>query len=204
MQLGSAVSYNAKTMAFATRHILDKMDIIYTREGDFSTYSRFVVVMPLMDKMAYTYVFHIHHPKELELRFYDAKPGHSGIMTYMEFRRYEDENWELAKDILRHLLAFFDRAPWKFTTGQRLMHGYFIPEFWQAKRFWKRFNALTLTPEEKEELKIVPSKEEMAKMGAEEEPLVRKVGRKGSPVSKGGEEKDEGGGEKEKDGETTE
>ena len=149
MDWKSAVSYNARSMTKATREVLDQLDVVYTRDSTYTAYSRFMVVMPLPEKLAYTFIFKIHHPNEFSIQYYDAKPSHSGYLTFMEIKNYQQEDVSLIKEILKRLVAYFERPPWKFTRGQRLMHGYFIPEFRKAKKAWALFDCLYLTEEEK-------------------------------------------------------
>jgi hypothetical protein len=35
------------------------------------------------------------------------------------------------------------REPWKFTKGQRLMHGALMPEFRKAKKAWEKIGVKT-------------------------------------------------------------
>ena len=150
MKWSSPVSYLAKPLTQATRYILDHLDLVYTRDSSHTAYSRFVVVIPLPEKLSYTYVFNIHHPHEFSIRYYDTKPGHSGIMSFMEIRDYDEKDLTIITEILKGLLASFQRPPWKFTFGMRLQHGLLLPEFWQSKKAWAGFDCLTLPDEERE------------------------------------------------------
>jgi len=172
MNWESPVSYTAKSMTRATRQILDELDVIYTRDSSYSSYSRFMVVMPLPDKLAYTYVFKLHHPHEFTIRYYDTKPGHSGVMPFMRIEGYEGKDREFITGILKRLLACFERPPWKFTTGMRLRHGYLLPEYRRARKAWASFDGLTLSDEEREkfreEMRESQDGEEDGSVGSEE------------------------------------
>lgn len=154
MKWESPISYNAKSMTRATRQILDQLDVIYTRDSTHTSYSRFMVVMPLPEKLAYTYLFQFHHPHEFSIHYYDTKPAHSGIMSFMKINNYKEKDIGFIQGVLKRLLAYFERPPWKFTFGMRLMHGCLLPEFRRAKKAWMVFDCLTLTDEEQEKFNV--------------------------------------------------
>ncbi|MDG6220749.1 MAG: hypothetical protein QCI38_04790 [Candidatus Thermoplasmatota archaeon] len=131
----SPVSYNAQHMAMLVRMVMDKIGWEYERETGEKVYDRIMVVMPLM-RFAHVYRFVVNKPVEITIDTYDTRPTHSSYIPWMAIEEMEPGDIPKVRELLDGMLAELERPPWIFTPRQRLNHGYFMPEFKQARRAW--------------------------------------------------------------------
>jgi hypothetical protein len=59
-------------------------------------------------------------------------------MPYIEIDSVNNENIKDIQKMLKLMVKKLPREPWKFTKGQRLMHGAIMPEFRRAKKAWEK------------------------------------------------------------------
>ncbi len=132
----SPVSFNSRSMAKVTEECLQELAYKFEREDGRRHYTRFMMVMPL-PQMAYVFRFVLTSPCNVEIEYYDTRPTHASTITYMEIKGLTEGNIGHVKRLLFKVVEKLPREPWKFTIGQRLQHGYFMPEFRRAKKAWE-------------------------------------------------------------------
>lgn len=133
----SPVSFGAEGLAKLLREILEELDYEFKRDKVEKYYDKVYVVVPLF-RWAYAFRFIIKKPSEFVVDVYDTQPTHSSVMPYVEIDSVNDKNIEDIQKMLQLVVEKLPREPWKFTRGQRLMHGALMPEFRKAKKAWEK------------------------------------------------------------------
>ncbi len=133
----SPVSFGSESLAKLMREILDELEYKFKRDKVEKFYDKFYVIMPMF-RFAYSFRFIVEKPSKFIVDMYDTQPTHSSVMPIMEIEFVTDENIVDIRTMLKLLVEKLPREPWKFTMGQRLMHGAIMPEFRKAKKAWER------------------------------------------------------------------
>ena len=133
----SPISFSAESLAKVLREILEELDYGFKRDKVEKYYDKVYVVVPLF-RFAYAFRFIIEKPSKFTIDLYDTQPTHSSVMTYIEIDSVNQENIKDIQKILKLMVKKLPREPWKFTKGQRLMHGAMMPEFRRAKKAWEK------------------------------------------------------------------
>ncbi|UCE74706.1 MAG: hypothetical protein JSV56_03120 [Methanomassiliicoccales archaeon] len=133
----SPISYSSEGLAKLLREILEELDYKFQRDKVEKFYDKFYVIIPLF-RFAYAFRFIITEPSEFIVDVYDTQPTHSSVMPYIEIDSVNDENIEDIQKMLTLMVEKMPREPWKFTKGQRLMHGALMPEFRKARKAWEK------------------------------------------------------------------
>ena len=135
----SAISYEAKVFATMVRESLEKLEYVFVRDVTTKTYSRFVVMIPMMGG-AHVFRYTVEYPSRFVIQCYDTYPGtKTGLMPFLEIEPVDDRNRGDIHRLLEEVVTRCDRRPWEFTTGQRLMVGYHLPEFSRSRKAWTEF-----------------------------------------------------------------
>lgn len=100
-------------------------------------YDKIYMMVPLF-RFAYAFRFIIKKPSEFTVDLYDTQPTHSSVIPYIEIDSVSDENIEDIQKMLKLMVKKLPREPWRFTLGQRIMHGAIMPEFRKAKKAWEK------------------------------------------------------------------
>jgi hypothetical protein len=137
----SPISFSSEGLAKLLREILKELDFKFKRDKVEKHYDRFFVVMPML-RFAYSFRFIVEEPSEFTVDLYDTQPTHSSVMPFIEIDSVTNENIEDIRKILNLMVEKLPREPWKFTKGQRIMHGALMPEFRKAKSAWKKIGVL--------------------------------------------------------------
>lgn len=133
----SPISFSSEGVAKVIREVLVELDYTFKRDRVQKYYDKTFVVVPMF-RFAYAFRFVIKKPSEFTLDVYDTQPTHSSIIPYMEIDTVNNENFEDIRRMLALLTKKLPREPWKFTVGQRLMHGAIMPEFRRARKAWEK------------------------------------------------------------------
>ena len=135
----SAISYEAKVFAANVRESLEKLEYVFVRDVTTKSYSRFVVMIPMMGG-AHVFRYTVEYPSRFVIQCYDTYPStKAGLMPFLEIEPVNDKNKGNIRRLLDEVVSRFNRLPWEFTTGQRLMVGYHLPEFSRSRRAWAEF-----------------------------------------------------------------
>jgi hypothetical protein len=135
----SPVSYEAKECARLIRESLERLKYIFVRDLTSKTYSRFVVMIPMMGG-AQVFRYTVEYPAKFVIQCYDTYPGtKAGLMPFLEVENVNPQNEKAIELLLRDIVKDLERPPWSFTKGQRLLVGFLLPEFRQARKAWKEF-----------------------------------------------------------------
>ena len=135
----SAVSYEAKEFAKIIRESLEKLEYVFTRDLTTTTYSRFVVMIPMMGG-AQVFRYTVEYPVKFVIQCYDTYPGtKAGLMPFAEIVNVDERNRRAIEKLLQDIAEGLARPPWEFTRGQRLLVGFMLPEFRQARKAWAEF-----------------------------------------------------------------
>ncbi len=207
----SPISYEAKEFAKIVRETLEKLNFVFVRDTTSKSYSRFVVMIPMMGG-AHVYRYSVEYPARFVIMCYDTFPGtKTGRMPFFEIENVDERNRETISKLLKEIVSAIARPPWEFTTGQRLMVGYLLPEFRQARKSWAKFGFDTSTKTSRLRKKEVKQgraerRKEMKQRAQEHKGdggggLQGKAEETGDQEGKGVEE-DEGKGKEEKEGDT--
>jgi hypothetical protein len=137
----SPVSFGSESLAKVMREVLEELDYKFKRDQVQKHYDRFYVVIPMF-RFAYAFRFIVTEPSEFTVDMYDTQPTHSSVMPYLEIDSVTDENIKDIRKVLKLIVKKLPREPWKFTKGQRLMHGAIMPEFRKAKKAWMKIGIL--------------------------------------------------------------
>jgi hypothetical protein len=137
----SPISFGSEGLAKLLREVLEELDYKFKRDKVEKHYDRFFVVMPML-RFAYAFRFMVEEPSEFVVDFYDTQPTHSSVMPYIEINYVTDKNIKDIQKMLELMVEKLPREPWKFTKGQRIMHGALMPEFRKAKKAWKKIGVL--------------------------------------------------------------
>jgi len=133
----SPISFTAEGVAKVLREVLVELDYTFVRDKVQKYYDRTYVVVPMF-RFAYAFRFIVQVPSEFTLDVYDTQPTHSSVIPYIEIDPVNNDNHEDVRKMLALLTKKLPREPWKFTVGQRLMHGAIMPEFRKAKKAWEK------------------------------------------------------------------
>ena len=135
----SPVSYEAKEFAKLIRESLESLNYVFIRDHTRKIYDRFVVIIPMIGG-AHVYRYTVEYPSRFVVQTYDTHPNtKAGLMPLVEIDPVNEENFEDIKLLLSKVVSKVDRPPWEFTHTQRLMVGYFLPEFRKARKAWAEF-----------------------------------------------------------------
>ena len=138
----SPISFASDSLAKIMREILEELDYEFKRDKVQKYYDKVFMVVPLF-RFAYAFRFIIEKPSEFIVDLYDTQPTHSSTMPYIEIDSVNDENIVDIQKILKLMAKKLPREPWKFTKGQRLMHGALMPEFRKARKAWEKIGVKT-------------------------------------------------------------
>lgn len=133
----SPISFGSEGLAKILREILDELGYEFKRDNVQKQFDKVYVIVPLM-RFSYAYRFIVEKPSEFIVDLYDTQPTHSSTIPYIEINPVNEENIKDIQKMLRLMVKKLPREPWKFTKGQRLMHGAIMPEFRKAKKAWER------------------------------------------------------------------
>jgi hypothetical protein len=133
----SPICFGAEGLSKLFREILEELDYKFTRDKYEKPFDRFYVIMPLL-RFAYAFRFMVKEPSEFTVDLYDTQPTHSSTMPFIEIDSVTDENIVDIQKMLELLVEKLPREPWKFTKGQRIMHGAIMPEFRKARKSWEK------------------------------------------------------------------
>lgn len=135
----SPVSYQAMDFARIIRESLEELNYVFIRDLTSKSYSRFVVIMPMMGGTT-VYRYTVEYPSRFVIQCYDTYPGtRAGLIPFVEIHRVDARNRADITLLLQDVAGRVSRPPWEFTRGQRLMAGYLLPEFGQARKAWAEF-----------------------------------------------------------------
>jgi hypothetical protein len=137
----SPISFGSESLAKLLREVLEELDYKFKRDKVEKHYDRFYVIMPML-RFAYAFRFLVEEPSEYVVDFYDTQPTHASVMPYIEIDSVTEKNIEDIQKMLKLMVKKLPREPWKFTKGQRIMHGALMPEFRNAKKAWKKIGVL--------------------------------------------------------------
>jgi hypothetical protein len=137
----SPISFGSEGLAKLLREILEELDFKFKRDKVEKPFDRFMIIMPML-RFTYSFQFLIEEPSEFKMEVYDTQPTHSSTMPFIEIDPVTNENIKDIRKILALMVKKLPREPWKFTKGQRIMHGALMPEFGKAKRAWKKIGIL--------------------------------------------------------------
>ncbi|MEM2869089.1 MAG: hypothetical protein QW379_01520 [Thermoplasmata archaeon] len=132
----SAISFNAQSTASVLRKLLNEMGLSFRRERSEKPYSQLYAIVPI-PKFAYVFRFIITAQPPLVIDLYDIHPSTSGALSFIEIPELNDENIDLARNILRQLAKSLPRSPWEFTWLQRIQHGLLNPDILKARNNWR-------------------------------------------------------------------
>lgn len=133
----SPISFSSEGLAKIMREILDELGYEFKRDNVQKQFDKVYVIVPLM-RFSYAFRFIVEKPSEFVVDLYDTQPTHSSTIPYIEIDPVNDENIKDIQKMLRLMVKKLPREPWKFTKGQRLMHGALMPEFRKARKAWER------------------------------------------------------------------
>lgn len=133
----SPISFSSDGVAKVLRETLEELDYKYARDKVQKYYDKTFVVVPMF-RFAYAFRFIVEEPSEFTLDVYDTQPTHSSVIPYMEIDPVKNDNFDDIRKMLTLFAGKLPREPWKFTIGQRLMHGAIMPEFRRAKKAWEK------------------------------------------------------------------
>ena len=133
----SPISFSSEGLAKIMREILDELGYEFKRDNVQKQFDKVYVIVPLM-RFSYAFRFIVEKPSEFIVDLYDTQPTHSSTMPYIEIDPVNNENIKDIQKMLRLMVKKLPREPWKFTKGQRLMHGAIMPEFRKARKAWER------------------------------------------------------------------
>ncbi|MCK4614095.1 MAG: hypothetical protein KAU14_04760 [Thermoplasmata archaeon] len=165
----SPISYEAKEFAVIIRESLEILNYVFVRDSTSKTYSRFVVIIPMMGG-AHVYRYTVEYPSSFVIQIYDTHPGtKAGLMPFIEINSIVEENRRDVKRLLDEVVSRFQRPPWEFTSGQRLMVGYLLPEFRAARKAWAQLGYDTSRKASRKRRKEEKAKWKLERTGREEE-----------------------------------
>lgn len=133
----SPISFSSEGLAKILREILDELGYEFKRDNVQKQFDKVFMVVPLM-RFSYAFRFIVEKPSEFIVDLYDTQPTHSSTMPYIEINPVNEENIKDIQKMLKLMVKKLPREPWKFTKGQRLMHGALMPEFRRARKEWER------------------------------------------------------------------
>lgn len=133
----SPISFNSESLAKILREVLEELGYEFKRDSIQKHFDKTYIIVPLL-RFAYTFRFIVEKPSEFTVDLYDTQPTHSSVMPYIEIDSVTDENIKDIRKMLRLLAKKLPREPWKFTLGQRFMHGALMPEFRKARKAWEK------------------------------------------------------------------
>jgi hypothetical protein len=133
----SPISFNSESCAKILREVLEELSYKFKRDRVEKHYDKVFVVVPLF-RFAYAFRFIIEEPSEFTVDLYDTQPTHSSVMPIIEINSVNNENFEDIRKMLKLMADKLPREPWKFTLGQRFMHGALMPEFRKARKAWEK------------------------------------------------------------------
>ncbi len=133
----SPISFSSEGLAKILREILDELGYEFKRDNVQKQFDKVFMVVPLM-RFSYAFRFIVEKPSEFIVDLYDTQPTHSSVMPYIEIDPVNENNIKDIQKMLRLMVKKLPREPWKFTKGQRLMHGAIMPEFRKARKAWER------------------------------------------------------------------
>ena len=135
----SPVSYSAQDFAKIIRESLEDLKFIFLRDNTAKSYSRFVVMIPMMSG-AHVFRYTVEYPSKFVIHLYDTYPGtKAGLMPFIEIGEVDESNQRDIQRLLKKVASKVDRPPWEFTASQRVMVGFLLPEFGQARKAWAKF-----------------------------------------------------------------
>jgi len=132
----SAISFSAQSTSVLMRTVLEELGARFHRTRSERSYSQLYAIVPF-PRVAYVFRFEISRPCELVIDLYDTFPATSGALSFIEIPEVNDENIEGARTLLRALAAKLPRPPWKFTSAQRVQHGFLEPDILRARKNWR-------------------------------------------------------------------
>lgn len=138
----SPVSFSCEGLSKILRETLEELGYEFKRDHVEKYYDKVYVIVPLF-RFAYGFRFIVNEPSKFIVDLYDTQPTHSSVMPYMEIDSVTDDNLKDIQKMLKLMVEKLPREPWKFTKGQRLMHGAIMPEFRKAKKAWERIGVKT-------------------------------------------------------------
>ncbi len=133
----SPISFDSESCAKIMRKVLEELKYDFERAKTEKVYDKTMVVVPLL-RSSYAFRFIVIEPAEFTIDFYDTRPTHSSLMPYIEIDEVNNGNIEYIRKALTLMVKEMPREPWKFTLGQRLMHGALMPEFRRARKAWEK------------------------------------------------------------------
>lgn len=133
----SPISFSSESLAKVLREILEELGYEFKRDNVQKQFDKTFIIVPLM-RFSYAFRFIVEKPSEFVVDLYDTQPTHSSVMPIIEIDSVNDKNIEDIQKMLRLMVKKLPREPWKFTLGQRLMHGALMPEFRRAKKAWEK------------------------------------------------------------------
>jgi len=167
----SPICYEAKEFAIVVRESLEKLNYVFVRDMTSKTYSRFVVMIPMMGG-AHVFRYTVEYPSRFIIQLYDTYPSTKpGLMPFMEIDPITEGNTKDIKQFLQEIVTRLDRPPWEFTKGQRILVGYYLPEFRKARKAWAEFGFDTSKRATKERKRAEKSRIRREKSGTPEEML---------------------------------
>ncbi len=133
----SPISFSSEGLAKILREILDELGYEFKRDNVQKQFDKVFMIVPLM-RFSYAFRFIVEKPSEFIVDLYDTQPTHSSVIPYIEIDPVNEDNIKDIQKMLRLMVKKLPREPWKFTKGQRLMHGAIMPEFRKARKAWER------------------------------------------------------------------
>ncbi len=133
----SPISFSSEGLAKILREILDELGYEFKRDNVQKQFDKVFMIVPLM-RFSYAFRFIVEKPSEFIVDLYDTQPTHSSVIPYIEIDPVNENNIKDIQKMLRLMVKKLPREPWKFTKGQRLMHGAIMPEFRKARKAWER------------------------------------------------------------------
>lgn len=149
----SPICFQAKEFAIIVRESLENLKYVFVRDSTTKSYSRFVVLIPMMGG-THVYQYNVEYPSQFLIQIYDTYPGtKSGVMPFIEISPVDERNRGDVRRLLEDVVSSTPRPPWEFTKGQRVLVGYYLPEYGRARKAWATFGFDTSKRTEKERKK---------------------------------------------------
>lgn len=133
----SPISFSSESLAKLLREILEELGYEFKRDNVQKYFDKTFIIVPLM-RFSYAFRFIIEKPSEFTVDLYDTQPTHSSVIPYIEIDSVNNKNIKDIQKMLKLIVKKLPREPWKFTKGQRFMHGAIMPEFRRAKKAWEK------------------------------------------------------------------
>ncbi|MEE9152111.1 MAG: hypothetical protein V3U20_09815 [Thermoplasmata archaeon] len=133
----SPISFGSEGLAKILREILEGLGYEFKRDNFQKHFDKTFIIVPLL-RFTYAFRFIVKKPSEFVVDMYDTQPTHSSTMPYIEIDSVNEKNIKDIQKMLKLMVEKLPREPWKFTRGQRLMHGALMPEFRRARKAWEK------------------------------------------------------------------